>query len=185
VSSGTVAGLDITATRSENGDTLMINVVNINGSPIKTVLSVLGFSGASGVVKTYTLSGALNAENTLADPEKIKTVESSLQGNVDSISYSFPACSYTILRYLPLVSETSHVHAGTTLKVIPNPANDHITIEHCGAGGVTIFDINGKVAMTTKSAYNNAVDISGLSNGCYYVRATDHPAWPAVKFLKN
>ena len=185
VSSGTVAGLDITATRSESGDTLMINVVNINGAPIKTVLSVLGFSGASGVVKSYTLSGTLNAENSLSDPEKIKTVESSLQGNVDSISYSFPAFSYTILRFLPLASETPEVTAGTVLKVIPNPANDHIIVEHCGAGGVTIFDINGKVAMTSKTADNNVVDISALCNGCYYVKATGHPAWAAVKLLKN
>jgi alpha-L-arabinofuranosidase len=121
VSSCIVPGLDITATRSESGDTLMINVVNINGAPIKTVLSILGFSSTSGAVKTYTLSGALNLENTLTDPEKVKIIESSFQSNVDSISYSFPAFSYSILRFLPLATELSKVPAINTLKIISTP----------------------------------------------------------------
>jgi len=185
VSSGTVPGLDITATRSENGDTLVINVVNINASPVKTVLTVLGFSGASGAVKTYTLSGALNAENTLADPEKIKTVESSLQGSVDSISYSFPAYSYTILRYLPLTSGTSLVPAGSTLKIIPNPANDMIHVEYTGTGGITIYDVKGKVVMTKTNGNSSNVGLSGASNGVFAQQVDISKLQSGMYFIKT
>jgi len=199
VSSGTVAGLDIAATRSEAGDTLMIQVVNINAGPVKTVLSVKGFSGASGVVKTYTLSGALNAENTLAAPEKIKTVESSLQGSVDSISYTFPAYSYTILRYLSLTSDVSQVPAGSTLKVIPNPANNMIHVEYSGAGGITIYDVKGKVVMTRKNTdasnavpsgagkdiYAEQVDISRLQSGLYFIKTQSNRIVETASFIKQ
>jgi len=199
VSSGTVARLDIAATRSEAGDTLMIQVVNINAGPVKTVLSVKGFSGASGVVKTYTLSGALNAENTLAAPEKIKTVESSLQGSVDSISYTFPAYSYTILRYLSLTSDVSQVPAGSTLKVIPNPANNMIHVEYSGAGGITIYDVKGKVVMTRKNTdasnavpsgagkdiYAEQVDISRLQSGLYFIKTQSNRIVETASFIKQ
>ena len=199
VSSGTVAGLDITATRSESGDTLMINVVNINGTPVKTVLTILGFSGASGDVKTYTLSGALNAENTLADPQKYATVESSLHGNVDSISYSFPAYSYTILRYLPVVSETTKITAGNTMTIKPNPANDQINIVCKGSGDIYIYDVNGKVVLTKKIANSSNVDLSGASNdmyaeqvdisklqkGMYFVKKQTGHVGEAISFIKR
>ena len=185
VSSGIVAGLDITATRSENGDTLILHVVNVNSSSKKTILSIQGFSGASGAVNMYTLSGALNMENTPLNPEQIKTVESSLQARVDSFSYSFPACSYTIMRFLKLTSQSPIVTTGNAMIIKPNPANNHINIECNGTSKINILDINGKVVMTKKIANSSNVDISGLSNGMYYVRSMDHPSWKTIKLLKN
>jgi len=185
VSSSLVTGLDITATKSEMGDTLILHVVNTKSIAKKTIISIKGFSGASSTVNTYTLSGPLASENTPALPEKYKTVSSMLQAaRVDSFNYSFPAYSYTILRFVPLADGIQKVSAEKMMKIYPNPANDCIFIEN-GQGEIEILDNNGKVVLTRDIALNEEVDLSGLNAGLYYVRSKGEVLGKAVKLIKN
>jgi len=185
VSTSLVTGLDITATKSEMGDTLILHVVNTSSIAKKTIISIKGFSGASSTVDTYTLSGPLASVNTPALPEKFKTVSSTLQAaRVDSFNYSFPAYSYTILRFVPLADGIQKVSAERNLKIYPNPANDCIVVEN-GQGGIEILDNNGKIVMTRDIALNEEVDISGLNAGLYYVRSKGLMSGKAVKLIKN
>lgn len=100
VSSGKIAGLDITATRSINGDTLAVHVVNLEGLVKLTHLSINGFNSSNSNITSYTLSGPLAAENTPSFPEKFKTIENNIDLQADSFNYSFPPYSYTILRFV-------------------------------------------------------------------------------------
>jgi len=100
VSSGKISGLDITATRSINSDTLAIHVVNIEGTMKQTLLSIEGFSSSNSNITSYTLSGPLASENTPGLPEKYKTIENNIDSPAGSLNYSFPAYSYTILRFV-------------------------------------------------------------------------------------
>jgi len=187
VSSSAVTGLDITATRSEMNDTLVLQVVNSTAASIKTILSIKGFTGTSSNVNTYTLSGPLGSENTPTDPESVKTIETSLQTRVDSFSYIFPSYSYTILRFVPVPTsdQLQNVLTDNKLKIYPSPANERIIIEYNGGGEIEIFDVNGRIMLSKKIVNTGEVDISGLSTGLYYVRSKDQPTWKAIKLIKS
>jgi alpha-L-arabinofuranosidase len=187
VLSGTVTGLDITATRNENGDTIMLHVVNTNSAGKRTTLSIKGFSRSSGSVNAYTLSGPLSSVNSPTDPESIKTIETTLQTRIDSFSYTFPAYSFTILRIIqaPVSDQIKNVLPDNNLKIYPSPANQRIIVEYNGSGKIEIIDMNGRIVLSRKIANTGEVDISGLSKGIYYVRSKDQPMWKAVKLLKS
>jgi len=94
-----VAGpLDVTATRSDDGKTMIIHVVNSGDTEISTHIAFANFANRKAVVNTLTLTGKLSDINTPNDPEKIKPVKGVLDSAGDAINYSFPAHSYTILR---------------------------------------------------------------------------------------
>jgi len=185
--SSTASGLDITATRSENSDTLILHVVNTASVPKKTLVLINGLNGVSGVVNTYTLSGALNLKNTPDDPEKVKTIESSLQSRFDSVNYTFQPHSYTILRFLPVPTSDQIIKVGAdnNLKIYPSPAKDQIIVEYNGSGEIEIYNVNGQVVLSKKIVNTADVDVSGLSAGLYYVRSKTQPTWKTIKILKS
>lgn len=94
----TVEGdLDVTATRSEDGKTLVLHVVN-TGLDVNTELE-LDFEGRKEDVTISTLKGELTSRNTPAHPEQHKTVYSKIKLTGKVPLYDFPANSYTILRF--------------------------------------------------------------------------------------
>jgi alpha-L-arabinofuranosidase len=97
VESAVDGDLDVTATRSEKGDELVLHVVNTKGTEVSTKVDLKGFAGA-GKVKVYTLEGAPKAENTPGHPADIATKETTIPRSGNSLNYTFPANSYTILR---------------------------------------------------------------------------------------
>lgn len=99
VSNSVDGDLDVTATRSETGDVLVMHVVNTSANTTKTSVSLTGFLDRKPMIKVYTLSGDPIAANTPEEPEKIITRETTIQIAGDTIEYAFPANSYTILRF--------------------------------------------------------------------------------------
>ncbi|MES2425580.1 MAG: alpha-L-arabinofuranosidase C-terminal domain-containing protein [Bacteroidota bacterium] len=90
--------LDVTATRSEKGDELVLHVVNTKATATKTSIALTGFTTGRSPIKVYTLSGDPKAENTPQKPEQVITKEATLQLTGSTMEYNFPANSYTILR---------------------------------------------------------------------------------------
>ncbi|WP_214073810.1 alpha-L-arabinofuranosidase C-terminal domain-containing protein [Mucilaginibacter sp. dw_454] len=97
VESNVDGDLDVTATRSESGDELVLHVVNTKSAAVATTISLSGFTG-NGPVKVYSLAGDPKAENTPLHPTAVSTKESSIPRSGNTISYTFPGNSYTILR---------------------------------------------------------------------------------------
>lgn len=95
--------LDVTATRSEDGKTLVLHVVNVESRPVKTSLSLTGFPGCLPQAGAWTLAGDLPAENTPEEPQRVcarKSVVVLPRKPAGGIyGYTFPAHSYTILRF--------------------------------------------------------------------------------------
>lgn len=89
--------LDLTATRSENGDTLDIHVVNIADDVNAATIMLPGFQH-SGSVECTTLQGALYAENNIGDMRVLPQTKM-VTAPVDTIPYNFPPHSYTILQF--------------------------------------------------------------------------------------
>ncbi|MCC8426853.1 alpha-L-arabinofuranosidase C-terminal domain-containing protein [Mucilaginibacter sp. UR6-11] len=91
--------LDVTATRDEKGHQLVLHVVNISATAIKTTIDIRGFESYKNGVKVYILSGNPKAENTPQNPEMITTKEKTVQLVGNTVTYSFSPNSYTILRF--------------------------------------------------------------------------------------
>jgi alpha-L-arabinofuranosidase len=91
--------LDVTATKSTDGKTLVLRVVNISGEPIPATISLAGFSRSKPNVTGRKISGEVDAENTAEQPDELVpvSVQWSLKPSVNQTSYSFDPYSVTIL----------------------------------------------------------------------------------------
>jgi DUF1680 family protein/alpha-L-arabinofuranosidase len=92
--------LDVTATRSEDGRTLMLHVVNTGSDALPTNLELTGFEGRKAETEVFVISGALNSRNTPQEPEKYKSTTSKIILNGNVPDYNFPAHSYTIMKFI-------------------------------------------------------------------------------------
>jgi hypothetical protein len=92
--------LDVTAKAGEDGKLLQLQVVNLEGRPVKAALVLEGFVPARPSGQVIELSGALDDENTPEDPRHIvpKTREWAHQGKAGRLEYTFPPYSFTLIR---------------------------------------------------------------------------------------
>ena len=70
--------------------------------------------------------------------------------------------------------------------IIPNPAQNRITIESNGLGNATVqvIDAMGRMVVTTTISPNDkTVDISSLSSGCYVVRISNKEGYKISKLI--
>lgn len=67
------------------------------------------------------------------------------------------------------------------LTVYPNPAASNLYVEGCPQGEVKLFDISGRLIMCQPSDGTLTLDVSGLSQGVYFLRA----GASAIKFVKE
>ena len=89
--------LDVTAVSNEDGNRLVLKVVNLGSTSHRTQISLNGFSEPASIAKTWTLAGELTAANSPTDPQKIRPVASSISGVHRQFEYEFPPYSYTII----------------------------------------------------------------------------------------
>jgi len=90
--------LDLTATRSEDGSTLVLKVVNIGAQAHRASVQLAGFGPVASKAEVWTLSGKPGDINTPEEPERFRSRRSILDGAAEKFDYEFPAYSYTILR---------------------------------------------------------------------------------------
>jgi alpha-L-arabinofuranosidase len=90
--------LDVTATKSEDGRTLIVRVVNVNPRSHRASIQIDGITGINKAADVWTLSGALTDRNLPTQPEKVRSVKSQFSGAGNEFEYEFAPYSYTILR---------------------------------------------------------------------------------------
>ena len=90
--------LDVTATRSEDGRTLVLKVVNSSANSHRAGLQLGDFTPVATPADIWTLSGDLHAVNSVDAPEHIRAIHSQLAIPGAQFAYTFPPYSYTILR---------------------------------------------------------------------------------------
>lgn len=90
--------LDVTATRSEDGRTLVLQVVNTGPIPRHASVALSHFPNVQQQAQAWTLSGDLNAVNPPDGPETIQPQASVLPVAETPFDYTFAAHSYTVLR---------------------------------------------------------------------------------------
>lgn len=73
----------------------------------------------------------------------------------------------------------------SNVNVYPNPAVNFIWVENFTPGAqVTIFDVNGKLALMSNQS-ENKIDISSLNPGCYFIVITSCDGIHYSKFIKT
>jgi alpha-L-arabinofuranosidase len=90
--------LDVTATKSEDGRTLILRVVNVSSKPHHASVRVDGLTGINKAANVWTLGGALTDRNLPTQPEKVRSMKSQFLGAGNEFEYEFAPYSYTILR---------------------------------------------------------------------------------------
>jgi len=99
--SGGQGDVDVTATRSEDGNRLVLQVVNQKAEPVALDLQFAGFAPISPLAKVITLSGPLDARNTAQQLDAILPYSTEWphgvrQGNT---KYMLTPHSFTVLQF--------------------------------------------------------------------------------------
>ena len=76
---GTKDKLDVTATRSEDGTTLVLQVVNVGDKELATQLQITGFTAADSAAQVTEMSGPLDAVNSADKPNAIVPKQKSME----------------------------------------------------------------------------------------------------------
>jgi Domain of Unknown Function (DUF1080)/Alpha-L-arabinofuranosidase C-terminal domain len=91
--------LDVSASKSEDGKTLVLQIVNVGDKAATPLLEITGFIPAKSSAKVVTLESTLDARNTANMPGKIKPVVSGWKhGLTDgAATVTFPAHSFSVI----------------------------------------------------------------------------------------
>ena len=93
--------LNVNAKRSEDGRTLVLQVVNIGDQPLPTLIRLDGFTPSKAIAAVEELSGSLEAVNTALAPNVITPKRSEWRHGLagGNMSYAFKPHSFTILQF--------------------------------------------------------------------------------------
>ncbi|MFO0925748.1 MAG: alpha-L-arabinofuranosidase C-terminal domain-containing protein [Gemmataceae bacterium] len=104
--SGT-ARLDVHAKRSDDGRTLLVQVVNLDAKPLAATLRVDGYTTTDPNAQVTTLAGPLDGVNTAARPDAIAPRVSAWRHDLKdgATRYTFAPHSFTLIRFGPPVDD--------------------------------------------------------------------------------
>ncbi|HWB13862.1 MAG TPA: alpha-L-arabinofuranosidase C-terminal domain-containing protein [Pirellulales bacterium] len=95
------ASLDVSAKRSDDGRTLVLQVVNTHDQPVRTRLDLAGFVPRKAAARAEELTADLDAVNTASAPTKVQPTVKEWPHELarNAARYTFPAMSFTVLRF--------------------------------------------------------------------------------------
>ncbi len=98
---GAEDNLDANAKRSEDGKTLVLQVVNASAKAVAARIQLGGFAPGKPVAEVSELSGPLEAVNTADKPRAIIPRQSPWKHGIEdgNTNYTFPAYSLTVVRF--------------------------------------------------------------------------------------
>jgi len=93
--------LDVCATKSDDGKTLVLQIVNANAKEMSLPLKIFGFTPGTRLARVQTLSGSLDARNSAAIPDSIKATSVDWKRGLEhgETTVTFPPRSFTIVRF--------------------------------------------------------------------------------------
>jgi alpha-L-arabinofuranosidase len=93
--------LDVVATRSDDGSTLVLRVANVGDRPRPSRIELEGFAPSKPTARLEELVGPLDATNTAEEPTRIEPKRREWRHDLKNGAalYTFPPHSFTILRF--------------------------------------------------------------------------------------
>ncbi len=92
-----VGGLNAVATRSDDGRTLVLKVVNAYDAPSRCRIRIEGFQPVS--ARQWVVAADPLERNTMLHPHRIAPVESTVEGVAEEFVHAYPAYSVTVLEF--------------------------------------------------------------------------------------
>lgn len=92
-------GVFASAVRDERSGDVILKVANARATASEVAIQWRGVKSPAGPVRIVTLSAALDEVNTLGEPARVRPVETTEPGNGGVWERSFPAHSFTVLRW--------------------------------------------------------------------------------------
>jgi len=104
---GTETNLDVNTKRSDDGATLVLQVVNPGDRPVTAQIQLAEFVPGKPLAQVTELSGPLEAVNTADHPNAITPRQSQWRHAIKegTTSRTFPPYSFTIIRFVPPANE--------------------------------------------------------------------------------
>ena len=93
--------LDVSAKRSDDGKTLVLQIVNVGAESLPVKLLITGFTPAQPLARVEELAAPLDSRNTAQNPEQCQTsFKYWPHGLVNGETvYTCPPCSFTVIRF--------------------------------------------------------------------------------------
>ncbi|MDR1436843.1 MAG: DUF1080 domain-containing protein [Candidatus Symbiothrix sp.] len=177
--------LDVTATRSEDGKTLVFHVVNTKDTARNTDIRLNGFV-FSGTAEVRTLSGNPGDENTPEEPEKIVPGESRISVENGTFSYEFPPFSYTVIRFENGLTTGIAPAQSTEDKANVTRQGDDFNLTYpSGVTSFSLYRMDGKYLCehSLDAAGNYRIPANHLDRGVYILKLNGKNE-TALKLLK-
>lgn len=159
------------ASLNESDNKLFLKVINPYASDVTSALNLKGVTNTMTGQATVLTSASGLDENSLAVPNTVVPVTTSLGVVNANFNYTFKANSVTILQ---LNVTPSALRFGRKVREIwgkmPNPVGNNLELSGSGIGSVEIFTLLGTSVMKSLVENNATIDVSGLKTGVYLVR---------------
>lgn len=145
------------------------------GNTVKAQYLILKFQDGTEETREISLLQSLQF------PENLLQINF-LSGSAET--YDLSTISTLYLRQYPLAADDYSLTSDQEILIYPNPASDVIYLKNAPEAGslVSIYRIDGAlISQKQISSQNQALDISGLTNGLYILRIDNQ----AIKFIKQ
>ncbi len=182
------------------------NVTVSNGCETGSAANGIAVTVNPTPVASFSASGStLTASTAVASYKWIK--DGALISGATNQSYTITETgNYSVIVTIGGCSDTSAVQTITyvgidevkginSLSLVPNPANSQITVRASVSGStvreITLHDIVGRVMQTigvnhvSGSSFEQKIDLSGISNGTYFIQLTTEKGKVTRSFVKN
>lgn len=176
----------------EVGSSFDFPMMMIGGTPGQTISGMSLCSGIAGYAETLNTSGAtaeiISTITPTASEIGLHTINYTAQNDAATPLVS----TYTVM--VKVLDATTGIHAPTmasTLLIQPNPAADRATItwpEGQRPARVEVFSLTGALVLTgtpSMDALRLDLDLSGLPDGIYTVRATGARTTATVRLVRS
>jgi hypothetical protein len=94
---------------------------------------------------------------------------------------SSPPAANTVYRFTPHTTGIAG-HTASDISIRPNPVRDRLSLSGVETADIQIFDIAGHLVMS--GTYSGSMDVSGLSNGAYFVNISTPDGQVVKKMVK-
>lgn len=160
------------ASLNESDNRLFLKVVNPYASDVTSALNLKGVTNTmTGQAIVLTSASGLD-ENSLAAPNTVVPVTTSLGVVNANFNYTFKANSVTILQLNVTPSSSSSVRkTNSSMQIIPNPVGDSFALPGLSPSTIEIFNLLGASVLKRTVEGDGSVDASHLKAGLYVVQA--------------
>lgn len=180
-----VPQLYTSASFNEADNKLYVKVINANATDVTSALELKGVTNTmTGLVTVLTSTSGLD-ENSLAAPNTVVPVTTSLGVVNANFGYTFKANSVNILQLNVTPSSIKSVHKkASKMKITPNPVGDSFKLSGLDMTSVEIFNLLGVSVLNRNVRSEGTIDTSELKSGIYVVRASTSEGQVSAQMIK-